>query len=69
MKLFNFLKKHKCHICGRRFHKVENYMHHQLLYHSNNSSYDCSNCGLKFLNMDELKDHIKRNHSYKKDKK
>ena len=66
MKLFNFLKKHKCQICGRRFHKVENYMHHQLLYHCNKSSYDCSNCGLKFLNMDELKDHIKRNHSYKK---
>jgi DNA-directed RNA polymerase subunit RPC12/RpoP len=69
MKLFNFLKKHKCQICERRFYKVENYMHHQLLYHSNKSSYDCSNCGLKFLNMDELKDHIKRNHSYKKDKK
>lgn len=59
-------KKHKCDICGRRFRKVEDAMHHQLLFHSNNQSYDCSNCGEKFSDMDKLKDHIRKNHSYKK---
>ena len=66
MNLFDFLKKYKCSECERRFNKIEYYMHHQLIYHSNNNSYDCSNCGLKFSDMDKLKDHIRRDHSYKK---
>ena len=66
MGLFDIFKKHNCPTCGRRFNKIENYMHHQLLYHSDYGSYDCSNCGLKFTDMDKLKDHIKRDHSYKK---
>ena len=68
MGLFDFFKKHKCQNCGRRFNKVENYMHHQLLYHSNSSSFDCSNCGIKFTDMDKLKDHIRKDHSYKKNR-
>lgn len=64
--LFNFLKKHVCSDCGKKFYKVENFMHHQLLYHSNNGSYDCSNCGLTFSDMDKLKDHVRRDHSYKR---
>ncbi|MBA3751053.1 MAG: hypothetical protein H0X03_09235 [Nitrosopumilus sp.] len=66
MDFFNFLKKHKCQICGRRFNRIENYMHHQLLYHSDKSTYDCSNCGLKFTDMDKLKDHIRKDHSLRK---
>ncbi len=65
MKLFDFLKKHKCHLCDRKFYKIEDYMHHQLLYHSK-GSYDCSKCNMEFSDMDKLKDHIKRDHSYKK---
>jgi DNA-directed RNA polymerase subunit RPC12/RpoP len=69
MNLFDFLKKHKCSTCGKKFNKTEHYMHHQLIYHSNNDSYDCSNCGQKFSDMDKLKSHIKRDHSYKNNKK
>ena len=68
MGLFDIFKKHNCPACGRRFNKIENYMHHQLLYHSDYSSYDCSSCGLKFTDMDKLKDHVRRDHSYKKDR-
>ncbi len=66
MNIFNFFKKHKCKICGRAFNKIENYMHHQLICHTEGSSYDCSNCGQQFSDMDKLKDHIRRDHSYKK---
>jgi DNA-directed RNA polymerase subunit RPC12/RpoP len=68
MGFFDFLKKHKCQNCGRRFNKVENYMHHQLLYHFNTRSFDCLNCGINFADMDKLKDHIRKDHSYKKNK-
>jgi DNA-directed RNA polymerase subunit RPC12/RpoP len=68
MDFFEFFKKHKCQNCGRRFYKVENYMHHQMLYHSDKNRYDCSNCGLKFPDMDGLKNHVKIYHSYKKNK-
>jgi DNA-directed RNA polymerase subunit RPC12/RpoP len=69
MNLFDFLKKHTCNACGKKFSKTEYYMHHQLLHHSNRDSYDCSNCGQKFSDMDKLKSHIKRDHSYKNSKK
>ncbi len=68
MGLFDIFKKHNCPTCGRRFSKIENYMHHQLLYHSDRSFYDCSSCGLKFTDMDKLKDHVRRDHSYEKDR-
>jgi DNA-directed RNA polymerase subunit RPC12/RpoP len=65
---FGIFKKHKCQECGRRFHKVEDFMHHQMLYHSAKNQYDCSTCGVMFTDMDKLKDHIKKNHSYSKKK-
>jgi len=65
MDFLSLFKKYGCDICGRRFRKIEDSMHHQLLFHSN-QSYDCSNCGIKFSDMDKLKDHIRKNHSYKK---
>lgn len=41
-------------------------MHHALLNHPDSSTYDCSNCGEKFSDMDKLKAHVKKMHFYKK---
>lgn len=66
MDIIGFIKKYRCQFCGKKFMKVEDHMHHQLLYHSDNSSYECSNCHEKFPDMDKLKDHVRKLHSYKK---
>ncbi|KAA2280231.1 hypothetical protein F1Z66_11555 [Candidatus Nitrosocosmicus sp. SS] len=64
--MFNFLKKHKCEYCKKKFRKIEYLMHHTLLNHPDSSTYDCSNCGEKFSDMDKLKAHVKKMHFYKK---
>lgn len=64
--MFEFLKKHQCNNCGKKFRKVEYLMHHSLLHHPDSNTYDCSNCGKTFSDMDKLKAHIKSEHSYKK---
>lgn len=66
MDFFFIFKKYKCSLCGKRIRKIEDFMHHQLLYHSDVSSFDCTSCGEKYSDMDQLKQHIKRVHTYKK---
>lgn len=64
--MFDLFKKHRCPVCDKKFRKVENLMHHRLLVHENSNSYDCSNCGKSFSDMDMLKAHIRKDHSFKK---
>ena len=42
-------------------------MQHQQIVH-NNDSYDCKECNLFFASMEEMRSHLQRQHSYKKDR-
>ena len=39
-------------------------MQHEQLTHQNNKSYDCSVCNKIFDGMEQMRDHIKKYHSY-----
>ncbi|MEE8178655.1 MAG: C2H2-type zinc finger protein [Nitrosopumilaceae archaeon] len=41
-------------------------MHHQEIVHSN-SAYDCKVCNEFFSSMEDMRTHLKKNHSYRKD--
>jgi predicted nucleic acid-binding Zn ribbon protein len=58
-------KKHECDKCGKKFHKVEELMHHQLIAHENRL-YVCEKCGMGFEGMEQMRDHAKKFHSYNK---
>ena len=64
----NIFKKYKCHICNKKFRKVEESMHHEQVIHGNGRSYLCNKCNLSFSGMEQMRDHIKKSHSYKKNK-
>ena len=64
--MFDLFTKHRCPTCGKKYRKVENLMHHRLVAHETSNSYECSNCGETFGDMDLLKAHIRRDHSFKK---
>ena len=67
--LINFLKKFDCPICNKRFRKIEESMQHEQVIHGSSKYYTCNSCNLKFLGMEQMRDHIKKKHQYKKDKK
>lgn len=56
-------KKYECEKCGRKFRKIEELMHHQLLTHENRL-YLCEKCGKGFEGMEQMRDHAKKFHSY-----
>jgi predicted nucleic acid-binding Zn ribbon protein len=63
--VISFIKNHSCDKCGRKFGKVEELMHHQLLAHES-QLYECRECGMGFEGMEQMRDHAKRSHSYHK---
>lgn len=41
-------------------------MQHEQVIHGSGRSYICNRCNLSFSGMEQMRDHIKRNHQYKK---
>jgi len=44
-------------------------MQHEQVTHGSDKYYTCNSCKLEFLGMEQMRDHIKKKHQYKKDKK
>lgn len=63
-----FLKKIKCSMCDLKFSQEEELMQHQQLVHYKNNPYDCKECNESFSNMEDMRTHLQRHHSYKKDR-
>jgi uncharacterized C2H2 Zn-finger protein len=66
--LSNLWKKFDCPLCNKRFRKIEESMQHQQVIHGSGKYYTCNSCNLKFFGMQQMRDHIKKNHQYKKNK-
>ena len=64
----NFLKKHQCNKCDKKFLKKEELMNHKQIIHGKDLQYDCKECNKNFSNMEDMRTHLKREHSYKKDR-
>ena len=61
-------KKIKCDKCDKKFAKQEEFMHHQQIVHNKDLPYDCKECNQFFSSMEDMRTHLQRNHSYKKDR-
>ena len=58
-------KKHKCDKCGTKYRKIEELMQHQQIAHEA-SLYVCNQCQASFEGMEQMRDHAKKFHSYRK---
>ena len=63
-----FFKKNVCDICKAKFSKIEELMQHQQVTHYKDLPYDCKECNESFSNMEDMRTHLQREHSYKKDR-
>ncbi len=63
-----FLKKIKCPKCDLKFSQKEELMQHEQLVHYKDHPYDCKECNKSFTNMEDMRTHLQREHSYKKDR-
>ena len=63
-----FFKKIKCDRCDKKFSKQVEFMHHQQVVHNKDLPYDCKECNQFFSSMEEMRTHLQRHHSYKKDR-
>jgi len=51
----NFFKKYLCNKCDKKFSKEEELI-------------DCKECKKEFSNMEDMRTHLQKEHSYKKDR-
>jgi len=58
-----FFNKIKCDSCDKKFSKEEELMNHKQIFHGKDLQYDC-----KVSNMEDMRTHLQREHSYKKDR-
>jgi len=58
-------EKHKCDKCGTKYRKIEELMQHQQIAHEA-SLYVCNQCQASFEGMEQMRDHAKKFHSYRK---
>ncbi|HIH07673.1 MAG TPA: hypothetical protein HA236_05380 [Candidatus Nitrosotenuis sp.] len=65
MKLFK--KKISCANCDLKFQSDEELMQHQQVVHGKHIPYDCKLCNLEFTNMYDMRTHLQKYHSFKKD--
>jgi len=63
-----FFKKIKCDICDKKFSNQEKFMQHQQVVHNKDLPYDCKECNQFFSSMEDMRTHLQRHHSYKKDR-
>ncbi len=63
-----FFKKFVCNDCELKFSQQEELMHHQLVVHYKDQPYDCKECKETFDSMEDMRTHLQRKHSYKKDR-
>lgn len=66
MRLFGH--KIKCDKCSLGFSSQEKFMQHQEVVHGKDMPYDCRECNQNFSNMEDMRTHLQRYHSYKKDR-
>ena len=43
-------------------------MHHEQIIHGKDLKYDCKECNKYFSNMEDMRTHLQKEHSYKKDR-
>jgi predicted nucleic acid-binding Zn ribbon protein len=58
-------KRHECEICGSKFRKIEEVMQHHQMAHERRL-YTCNQCNMGFDGMEQMRDHAKKFHSYKR---
>ena len=63
-----FFKKFECELCQEKFSRHEDLMNHQEIKHFKDSPYDCKECNENFHSMLEMREHLKKKHSYKIDR-
>ncbi|NOJ28899.1 MAG: hypothetical protein DA328_01875 [Nitrososphaeraceae archaeon] len=69
MNFFSYiLKTHRCNICNKKFRKIEYLMQHEQVTHGKDLLYHCDKCDVGFSGMEQMRDHIKKYHSYNKEK-
>ena len=66
--MMKFFKKFECNICDEKFSAHEQLMHHKEITHFKNAPYDCKLCNKNFSNMSDMRDHLRKNHSYKNER-
>lgn len=60
-----FRKKIPCNKCNNSFSSEEELMQHKQIVHGKELPYDCKLCDLAFTNMQDMRTHLQRYHSYK----
>ena len=55
-------------MCDLKFTQLENLMQHKQVVHYKDTSYDCKKCQKNFDSMEEMRSHLQKQHSYKKDR-
>ena len=63
-----FFRKFECDLCKEKFPKHEQLMHHKEIIHFKDAPYDCKICNENFTNMSDMRDHLRKKHSYKIDR-
>lgn len=63
-----FFKRHACSACSAGFWRPEDLMNHRQVVHGKDLPYDCRECDRYFSSMEEMRAHLQREHSYKKDR-
>jgi KRAB domain-containing zinc finger protein len=56
----------RCDKCNRRFYKIEELMQHKQVVHGKDLFYYCKRCNVNFEGMEQMRDHLKKFHSYSK---
>ena len=66
--IVGIFKKFQCNICSNKFSKEEQLMFHQQVVHYKDNPYDCKKCGENFSNMEDMRTHLQRKHSFSKER-
>ena len=64
--MVSLFKKKTCETCGMKFRNIEELMQHKQITHGKDLLYDCKRCNSSFEGMEQMRDHIKKFHSYNK---
>ncbi|MGQ0605575.1 MAG: C2H2-type zinc finger protein [Candidatus Nitrosotenuis sp.] len=62
-----FKKKIFCQNCDQQFSRDIELMQHQQIVHGKELPYDCKICNQNFTNMQDMRTHLQKFHSYRKD--